>query len=270
MFAPPGDDMLRGESAQLSGIRAALSSPNEALLTAALEPFLRDDDDDTSESATPLHQERNVTLSWQVEESEEDESGSCQGFLVITRQACLFCAAPTTTSTSSTGESSSATNDWYVPATSITLHALTAGDDQDSSSSPSSVYIQIENPQDDESSPTEWTVQCADASALFAALSALVSLHPIDPHQDTNELYGDDEDDNFEPEDMIWASDIRGEDDDGDDEDDGAATEQERQAMLDRLDQVLVVPPAYEISDDGEKEGTEGQFDDAEDDDEML
>ena len=55
------------------------------------------------------------------------------------------------------------------------------------------------------------------------------------------------------------------------DDDDKGATEEERQAMLDRLDQVLTVPPEYEIKDVVE-ETTEGQFDDAdeEDDEEIL
>eukprot|EP00977_Amphora_coffeiformis_P013327 scaffold3471_cov175-Amphora_coffeaeformis.AAC.1 len=205
----------------------------------------------------------------------EEESGSCQGYFVITRQACLFCALPSSSSSSST--TANTANDWYIPATSITLHALTAGDEGSSSSS-SKVYIQIENPQDDESTPIEWTVHCVDASTLFAALSKLVSLHPIDPHQDTNnDMYGDEDDENFEPEDMIWASDIRSDDEDKDDDDEGAATLEERQAMLDRLDQVLIVPPEYEIVDADEQDGTEGQFDDAEgqfddaeEDDEML
>ena len=273
------DSILRGKSAQLSGIRAALLSENEALLTAALDPFLRDEGDDdenheaTNVPATPLYQERNVTLSWQID---SEESVSCQGFLVITQHACLFCAIPTSSNRSSIDNNSatvSAANDWYIPATSISLHALTAGD-EGSVSSPSGVYLQIENPQDDESNPIEWTVQSTDASTLFTALSKLVSLHPIDPHQDTNnDMYGNnDDDENFEPEDMIWASDFR-DDDDDDDDDEGAATREERQAMLDRLDQVLIVPPEYEIDDNDEgkqQDGMEGQFDDADEDDEML
>ncbi|KAL7514379.1 hypothetical protein ACHAXN_011560 [Cyclotella atomus] len=52
------------------------------------------------------------------------------------------------------------------------------------------------------------------------------------------------------------------EDDDGSD----GAPENERQAMLDRLDNILVVPPEYEIP----SEEDEGQFDDAEDDEDLL
>lgn len=263
------DSVLRGNAAQLSGIRAALSSSSsrDALLTAALEPFLRYDDDDVVDETTttpttaaaapmsrPLHQNYEVTLTWQT----EDDGGSSAGFLVITRRACLFCATD------------GAANDWCVPATSITLHALTAADDDElsgASSHPTGVYIQIDHPDDDKENPMEWTITGVnDASALFAAVSQLVSLNPIDPHQDTNELYGDDEnDENFEPEDMIWASDIRGDDND---DDSVGATQEERQAMLDRLDQVLTIPPEYEIND--AREVTGGQFDDADEDDEIL
>ena len=48
-----------------------------------------------------------------------------------------------------------------------------------------------------------------------------------------------------------------------DDEESEGAPEDERQAMLNRLDNILVVPPEYEIL----SEESEGQFDDAENDD---
>ena len=51
------------------------------------------------------------------------------------------------------------------------------------------------------------------------------------------------------------------------DEESEVAPEDERQAMLDRLDAVLVVPPEYEIQ--SEEEGS-GQFEDAEEDDHLL
>ena len=51
------------------------------------------------------------------------------------------------------------------------------------------------------------------------------------------------------------------------DEESEVAPEDERQAMLDRLDAVLVVPPEYEIQ--SEEEGA-GQFEDAEEDDHLL
>uniref|UniRef100_A0A7S1ZI48 Uncharacterized protein n=1 Tax=Trieres chinensis TaxID=1514140 RepID=A0A7S1ZI48_TRICV len=53
--------------------------------------------------------------------------------------------------------------------------------------------------------------------------------------------------------------------------DDGGATEEERAAMLERLDAMLVVPREYEIA-SGEEDnvGQGGQFDDADEDDGLL
>lgn len=286
------NDVLRGEAARLSGLRAALTSSNSntnmtttldvGLLQAALEPFLQpensDDDENNSQSASmtttttklPLHQGY-VNLSWQTE---SEETLDCHGYLVLTRQSCLFCALTA---------ASTVANDWYIPATSITLHAL--------AEEGAAVYMQMENPED-ESDPFEWTVTptsialnvvedhnndaqstAAAATALYEALSKLVSLNPIDPHEETNFNDDDDDDDNFEPDDMIWASDIVADDDGDGDGDDGAATAEERAAMLERLDQVLIVPPEYEISDESNNVASaaataaEGQFDDAEDED---
>eukprot|EP00550_Attheya_septentrionalis_P000756 CAMPEP_0198288262 /NCGR_PEP_ID=MMETSP1449-20131203/6826_1 /TAXON_ID=420275 /ORGANISM="Attheya septentrionalis, Strain CCMP2084" /LENGTH=362 /DNA_ID=CAMNT_0043986375 /DNA_START=46 /DNA_END=1134 /DNA_ORIENTATION=+ len=99
--------------------------------------------------------------------------------------------------------------------------------------------------------------------ALFEALSKLASLNPVD--HDTfggggggsmfgmmMGMMGDNNNDELvtawdEPEDDSAAAD---------------ATETEREAMLDRLDHLLVVPPEYELPD-----SVEGQFDDADDDD---
>ena len=300
MFASDNDsDILRGEAARLSGIRAALSASDAAtsssLLQAALEPFLRLDSDneediqeeneegdlnifnheDNANDNNPLFQDY-VNLSWRIMEA--GDVGESRGYLVVTRAALLFCChsplghgKDSSENRTNTTNTSDVSKDWYVAPTSITLHALTGAEDDDASSPNSSnnnsnaVYVQLENPND-ESDPIEWTVKpCSDnAPDLYAALSKLVSLHPVDPHEDTNiwdngEGGGDnDEYANFDPEDMIWASDIRGEDND-----DGA-TEEERQAMLERLDQVLIVPPEYEIAEPG---NNEGQFDDADEED---
>ena len=224
-----------GSLARLSGIRAALGS--EDLWKAALEPFLSDNNND------PLWQS-SVKLSWQMEESVTQ----AEGYLIVTQEACLFCSK------------GGVDEDWFVPATAITLHALT----DEASESIGSVYVQMENEQDEENPIIEWNILVGNLSSLYEALSELVSLHPIDPHQDTNAMEGEEDDENFEPEDMIWASDIRVKEEEDDQE---GATEEERQAMLDRLDQVLTVPPELEIKD--KPEPAEGQFDDAEDDDDV-
>ena len=285
--------ILRGDAARLGGIRAALSSSVAAannvgasLVAAALEPFLQstqqEEQQDNREGSSfnieanaPLYQEH-VLLSWQMEDDNDDgdRRESCPGYLVVTHEACLFCATtPNNNNINNNNEEGNlAENDWYVPATRITLHALTGDENEQqgggAAATGGGVYLQMEQAHDEECSPIEWTVttMSKDAPALYAAVSTLVSLHPIDPHHDTNGMQDDDEDDeHFEPEDMIWASDIRNDDDDDDDGDNEGATEEERQAMLDRLDGVLTVPPEYEIKDDAIvlEEATEGQFDDA-------
>lgn len=233
-----------------AGHRGAIVGP------AALEPFLQmteeDDTTTTTTIAAPLYQDRKVTLSWQKEPcDDDDESSSCrgssQGILVVTRHACLFCSSST----------NNADDDWYVPATRITLHALTSStgdDDNANAAAAGGVYLQLSpSDQDETAAPLEWTVTSSASTSssstanhdLYAALSQLVALHPVDPHPDTN-MNDDDEDENFEPEDMIWASDCHRQSDDNDSP--SAATPEERQAMLDRLDQVLIVPPEYDDS----------------------
>lgn len=146
--------ILRGEAAGLSGLRAALSSDTPSLLDAALEPFLRGGgENDTpqpqqqdNESSLLLRQD--VFLSWQMEDEEQQQQA---GYLVVTRQACLFCAAA-----DKNNSTMGTKHDWFVPATSITLHALTGGGDGDDAqteneaSSSSGVYVQMENPVNDD------------------------------------------------------------------------------------------------------------------------
>lgn len=106
-----------------------------------------------------------------------------------------------------------------------------------------------------------------DAQRLFHALCKLVSRYPIEVDDDENDhpggmmgaggggmlMMGDDDDGN---DGLIWAPSSEQTEDT-----DGGASEQERQAMLDRLDNLLVVDPKYEI-DSGDDDN--GQFDDAE------
>jgi Regulator of volume decrease after cellular swelling len=147
---------------------------------------------------------------------------------------------------------------------------------------------------DDKSSTEETTAQ-----ALFEAITKLISMHPINPNDgidqpdgadsrpttwygaeefgasNGNDQYGDAEDyDDDEEEyydnddDMYVAS--NGNNNSGDQ----GATEEERNAMLERLDRLLIVPIELEQNDsEGEVELVErGQFDDADDNEivEML
>jgi hypothetical protein len=257
---PNDTSIRRGTEAALTGVRTALSQQQApSLLAAALEPFLTQPQSDAP--AESLFQEP-VQLTWQtpLEDDEAEEGagvteGAAEGHLIVTHQACLFIGT-------------TADHDWYVPAVCLALHALQQDDDtgDDATAAPTAVYIQLDPDGDDDNGglPWEWTLRTAQAPALFAALSRLVSLHPVDPHEDTNHLDNDDDDDKdpFAPEDMIWASDVRQQQQG----DDGAATAQDRQAMLERLDQVLVIPPEYEIG-NGQPDA-DGQFDDADEEDE--
>lgn len=113
---------------------------------------------------------------------------------------------------------------------------------------------------------------------LFDALTKLASLNPVDDSDcgggglfdmfslmaDMGEgmmgIYGDSDNDEMVVR-LGGSSNNIVEDDES-----GGAPEDERQRMLDRLDNMLVVPPEYEIRSDDD----EGQFDDADEDDNDL
>jgi hypothetical protein len=257
--------ICRGADAQLDGIRAALMAPSdqsrEALLPAALEAY-GGTTTTTNNNNNPVLHQGPAKLSWHTMGTDNEENGSntvvpaVEGYLFVTHEGCLFVG--------SSGTSAQPTDDdWFVPATALTLHALAEQE--------GTVYVQMENnnnngSDDDDNTLIEWTITVDDVQALYQALTDLVTAWPIDPHEDTNNI-NEDDDDNFEPEDMIWASDIVDKDENNDPEEPQEATEEERQAMLDRLDQVLTVPPELEIKDTNTT--TEGQFDDAEEEDEI-
>jgi hypothetical protein len=262
----------RGTDAGLTGVRTALQQQqagDASLLAAALEAFLSEppSDEDAPRTAgasppSPFFQEP-VQLSWQTPLDDEEGAGAetgaaegaAEGHLVVTPHACIFVGA-------------TVDDDWYVPAVCLALHALQQDENgSHDASTPTAVYIQMDPDGDDDNGglPWEWTLHTEQAPQLFAVLSRLVSLHPVDPHEDTNHLDEEDDEggeDPFAPEDMVWASDVQQQQ-----REDGEATDQDRQAMLERLDQVLVVPPEYEIV-GGQPARAEGQFDDADEEDE--
>jgi len=201
-------------------------------------------------------------------------------------------------------------DDLAIDAVCIDLHAISSSssneqdDDKDNNDPPSSscaVYLQIqperqaatggaalggifggglnESEETEDAPPLlELTLQPKDATdtastevacqTLFDALSQLIALHPIlDDDDEEGPGFGgpggmpemDDQ--------MVWAGSI------AQDTDNGEATPEERQAMLERLDNILVVPPELEVhsDEDGGNGATsrlmvQGQFDDAEDD----
>jgi hypothetical protein len=150
-----------------------------------------------------------------------------------------------------------------VPAECIDLHAISssASDEREETEEPgeprTSLYLQIRSESEGSNGGDliEWTLlphgiahpedHERTTQALFDSLSELISLHPIDPNDDTDDEGGDE---------MIVAPPGR--------YCDAEATPEERQAMLERLDRILTVPPELEGPD-----AVEGQFDNAEDDD---
>ena len=162
---------------------------------------------------------------------EEEETSCSEGRFLVTTERILYV---------SVDEKS----DLAVDAECIQLHAV----------SDDSIYIQIQDPLSDESATIEFTVTPTQDSSscpeLFDALSRLASMHPI-PLED------DDDDEGFDE--AIFAPPV-----------DVGASEEEREAMLERLDAMLVVPPEYER--EGDERVEVGQFDDADEDedDDML
>jgi Regulator of volume decrease after cellular swelling len=118
------------------------------------------------------------------------------------------------------------------------------------------LYLQLQENPSNESEVMEMTLTLTtsdDCERLFQALSHLISQHPV---------YGDEDDDGMMMmgdygEDMIVATEVN--------QSQQPPTEDERNAMLDRLDAMLVIPPHLQDNNNNAEE-EEGQFDDADDD----
>ena len=212
--------------------------------------------------------------------NDDDSSSSPKnGQVVVTSQRLLFW---TTTTNSSGGADDECQHDLMIPGICIELHAMT--DDPTTA-----VYVQVRL-EESSDLPLELTIVPVASSttailtqneencnALFQALSELISLHPIDPNQDSDDLVGgmmsmmttmmggglgasgsldDDDDGNGEDDDLVYAAPSPN---------NGVATEEERQVMLDRLDNLLIVPPELEQQEENGNQHVDGQFDDAED-----
>lgn len=172
--------------------------------------------------------------------------------------------------------------DMAVDAECIQLHAQ-GGDDTPS------FYLQFQptigGSNNDGEQLLELTLELqstSDCQTLFEGLSRLLSMHPIDDDGEDDDAHPNG--DYYGKEDMILRTMGLGEDDtmpsiesqqrhqqqnpSGDNDShmmmNNEPTEEERQAMLDRLDSLLVVPPHLEVPQ--HPGDVEGQFDDAEDD----
>jgi hypothetical protein len=168
-----------------------------------------------------------------TDNDDDQEDGDNSGFTDIPGQVFVTKSQVLIVSTSSSE------HDLVIGACNIQLHAL-----QDEPQL--SVYLQL----GDDDNVLEVTIAPAqekDGQVIFDALCKLVSLHPIPQDEDDN--------DDFGGEDFIWAPASGAAF--GDDVEEGGATEQQRTAMLGRLDNLLVVNPQFQVQ--------EGQFEDAED-----
>jgi hypothetical protein len=246
MSNPSESNIKRGKEAELSILRAAFQANQEAA-RAALDQFLDEPDERILHPA--------ILVSNRQQTTNGDDEGisdqvTCLGTLVVTSDRVIFWS------------DDDGTGDLIVPAKCVDLHAMSSarGGDEDTDEpeeTRTSLYLQIRSDCERSSGDLiEWTLlphglatqedHERTTQTMFDALSELISLHPIDPDENM--------------------------DDDGDDEtvvappghygDDAEATPEERRAMLDRLDRLLVVPPELE-----ETDAVEGQFDNAEDDD---
>jgi hypothetical protein len=210
----------RGQEANLEPFRSASGFAQDAFN----EQRVTHDECALLSSAQGLQ----VTTIWKQEDFSQV---SGEGLFLVTTERILFVAQ------------NDETKDVAVDAACIQLHAV----------SDDSVYIQIQDPQSDESEPMEFTVTptAQDSSCcqeLFDALSKLVSLHPIPLEEEDDDYCGLDDE-------AIFAPPVE-----------NSTSQDERATMLERLDAILVVPPEYEREGDDMVEEV-GQFDDADEDD---
>ena len=225
--------VYRGQSAGLEPLRRCIQSSSSSLSQVLQEERVTHDERLLS-SAEGIA----VTATWKIDDDDESSSAAefSNGLVLVTSERILMVA---------TEEEK---HDVAIDAACIQLHAISNDD---------SVYLQIQDPESSESAPIEFTLKptVADPSAscqqLFDALSQLVSMHPIP-------LDDDDDDDEYGDGVMFAPGPM-----------DGSAPQFEREAMLERLDNILVVPPEYEVDEAEAQEEEDGQFDDA-DDDAML
>mmetsp|Transcript_14617 Transcript_14617/g.22852 ORF Transcript_14617/g.22852 Transcript_14617/m.22852 type:complete len:289 (+) Transcript_14617:272-1138(+) len=191
-----------------------------------------------------------------------------QGKVLVTTDRLLFVALSSSSSSSSSfkekpekesKENCISCHDVSVDAKCIYLHAL--------ASDPLSLYIQItESNSNEDDAPKELSlIPCNESKdacqVLFEQLSELISRHPIleDDENGTEEeggegFFGGDSEMIFAPPaSLMDDTNLHSVQDSGISP--ATGTEDDRQNMLDRLGDMLVVPPQLEIQD--------GQFDDA-------
>lgn len=239
--------ILRGQAADVSALREVesqaiyLGQRGSLLPAGAITCRVSWHNDDTDDR---MNGETTTTTNTTTTATQE----SCVGDIFVTSSQVLFVAAAATGG----GALEPQENDFAIGATCIHLHAMAEEPEI-------SVYLQLTE-ENDEETTSEVTLVPTDSTScqvLFDALCKLVSSHPLELDDDDDDQ-GNDE--GGAPafgggfaisDDLIWAPSVNGL---GDGQDD----QEERTAMLARLDNMLVVPPEFEIQ--------EGQFDDADED----
>jgi Regulator of volume decrease after cellular swelling len=261
--------VLRGSSADLAALRhegtysTFFTGPRELILV----PHQQQVGDDGIGGSPGIR----CRVKWRYGDQEEDEES--EGDLFITVSQVLFGSSSSTTTTTSSSEEEAemdkddVSSDWAIGATCIHLHAM--ADEPEPS-----IYLQVTSSSSSSSSDNneegedsmEVTIiplDPNDCQTVFDGLCKLVAKHP---------LQLDDDDDGpgfggghgFDLDDMIWAPSaaagmrsmgLSDENVDQEEGNDAGASESEREAMLHRLDNMLVVLPEFQVR--------AGQFDDA-------
>jgi Regulator of volume decrease after cellular swelling len=268
------DTIWHGACANLSSCRVADAS----LRQSALEQSLHDREETILLGPIP------VLAQFKHDNQDDNEPEFVPGSAVITSQQLLFWQDAV----------EEPLHDLRVDAVCIDLHALTQSssmtsnvDDDESDSPPTAIYIQMSNGGDDSERPDgttdlfELTLRPDSEDdptslndtlqRLFQAIATLISLNPVDP----NELDEPTGAESFMLDGPIISADHFADNDDNHEDDlwiapsyvysGREATPEERDAMLERLDNLLIVPEELESNEELYGNGN-GQFDDADSD----
>mmetsp|Transcript_11150 Transcript_11150/g.15703 ORF Transcript_11150/g.15703 Transcript_11150/m.15703 type:complete len:271 (+) Transcript_11150:295-1107(+) len=251
----------RGSDANLESIRKAIQN------STSREDALSNTENE--EELLFLETDEKFMITWENNDDDDNDQTSnddanivdnkIQGKVLITTNRLLFVALSATPEEEEEHSKNHdiSSYDVSVDAKCIYLHAL--------ASDPISLYIQItESSDNDEDAPKELTLIPCDKSketcqVVFEQLSQLISRHPIFDEEDDDYHNGEEE---FDMDEMIFApatTSLMEHPVDQNGVSDPTPAEDERQNMLDRLGDMLIVPPQLEIQD--------GQFDDADEDD---
>ena len=203
-------------------------------------PDFGDDVEDENDSTEPESQQPQADQELEGITTPEQITGE----IFVTNTQVLFVAE----------NAEDVDSDMAIGGTCVVLHAMTEDPEP-------SVYLQIQSQGDDTTSPIELTLTPLnngeeDCQKLFDALCKLISLHPIEDEDDEDNMFsggmiggGFGDDPYIDYGEMVWA--------------DPTPQESDREAMLERLDNLLVVPPGLEVQDDDVEDNDDGRFDDA-------